>query len=97
MYYNELFVIDGLILSRMADQYTTFIASGPLNLVHTNNTDFYHSKYDWAQNLMSKSIQLSGVSEKERHKYFMQMEDAVVNFKTEIDQRFRLSGNGGNE
>lgn len=91
IYYNELFVIYGLILSRMGDQYSTFIASSPLNLVHTNNTTFYEHKYKWAQNLMSKSIQLSGISEKERHKYFKQMEDEVGKFKAEIDKRFKLS------
>ena len=86
LYYNELFVIDGLVLNRLGSSYSTFIATGPLNLVETSNPDFYHSKYEWAQNLMGRCILLSGVSEKERNKYFTQMEDRVVEFKQKIEK-----------
>ncbi|RMG17586.1 MAG: XRE family transcriptional regulator [Bacteroidetes bacterium] len=84
MYYNELFVIDGIVLMRMGDTRMTYIGTGPLNFVHTLDRDFYESKYGWAQNLMSKSILLSGISEKERNKFFLRIEDSVRGFRDEI-------------
>lgn len=84
MYYNELFIIDGIVLIQTDEIYSSYIGTGPLNFIQTTNQDFYNQKYRWAKNLMSKSTLVSGVSEKDRQRYFNKMHEDVSKFKKEI-------------
>ncbi len=77
LYYNELFVIDGLVLVKIEDTYQTYIASGPMDVVYTQNQQLYETKLQWAKTIMQGSILLSGIAEKERRKFFSNMEDQI--------------------
>lgn len=69
---------------RRGDQRATYIGTGPLNFVATRDEMFFNSKYQWATNLMTKSILLSGISEKARSKYFLRIEEQVREFQDRI-------------
>ncbi|MEM6629201.1 MAG: hypothetical protein AAF694_05990 [Bacteroidota bacterium] len=85
MYYNELFVIDGLVLLRLDEErFMTYIASGPLNYVATPDQRFYENKYKWTQNLMKRSILLSGLSERMRNEYFLKVQEKIKEFREQI-------------
>lgn len=84
MYYNELFVIDGVLLSKMGEKCRTYIATGPLNYLTTTDAFFFENKIEWAKNLMRRSILLSGLSEKERNRYFLQTLGKIEKFKNSL-------------
>lgn len=88
MYYNELFVIDGIVLVEMAERNLTFIGTGPLNFISSADESFFHKKCLWAKSLMQRSILLSGISEKDRYKYFSQMRDSVNQFRERIMEKY---------
>ena len=80
MYYNELFIIDGVVLTQSGEQVRSYIATGPLNYLASTDKEFYDHKMKWAQNLMKRSVLLSGVSEKARNGYFLQTQRRILDF-----------------
>ena len=85
LYYNELFVIDGLVLLKLDEERVmTYIASGPLNYVATQDRVFYENKHKWANNLMKRSILLSGISERMRNEYFLKIQQTIREFRDSL-------------
>ncbi|MEM7514406.1 MAG: hypothetical protein AAF388_25995 [Bacteroidota bacterium] len=85
MYYNELFVIDGIVMVDIGGQKHTYIGTGPLNFIWTTDEEFYESKIQWAGKLMRSSILVSDFSEKERNIYFKKIEKRIQKFRARLD------------
>ena len=86
LYYNELFVIDGLVLLKLDEERVmTYIASGPLNYVATQDQVFYENKSKWTKNLMKRSILLSGLSERMRNEYFLKIQQTISEFRDGLE------------
>ncbi|MEM6766791.1 MAG: helix-turn-helix domain-containing protein [Bacteroidota bacterium] len=85
MYYNELFVIDGIVMVAVGSQKYTYIGTGPLNFIWTADEKFYDSKKIWASKLMRSSILVSDFSEKERNIYFKKIEKRIHKFRAMLD------------
>ncbi|MCH8331519.1 MAG: hypothetical protein IH946_09100, partial [Bacteroidetes bacterium] len=77
LYFNEVIHTDNVVLTRMDDSVITFLTSNGLNLLSTTSTHFYDSMYEWLKILLSKSTIISGSSEKERNRVFLQFNQRI--------------------
>lgn len=84
LYYNEILVIDGIMFVKLGDSRITYITTNTLNYLQTTDPGFYESNYKWAENLMSKSSLISGVSEKIRNRFFLKLQNQIRQFKDQI-------------
>src|SRR3990172_5951922 len=73
LYYNEILMVDGIVLIRMDNNRICYITTNPMNYIHTTNSGFYDANYIWIKNLIKKSSLISGVSEKDRNRYFLKI------------------------
>ena len=85
LYYNEILMIDGIVLLKMDDNRITYITTNPMNYIHTTNSDFYEINYKWIKNLIKKSILISSTSEKERNRFFLRAQEKISDLKKEIE------------
>jgi len=77
LYYNEILMIDGIVLLKMDDNRITYITTNPMNYIHTTNSDFYKINYKWIKNLIKKS--------KERNRFFLRAQEKISDLKKEIE------------
>lgn len=84
-YHNDIILIDQLILVRAGDNEITFITNNGINLLQTFNKDFFRYNYEWGKNIIQKSTLISGSAEKERKKYFIQLNEKIRKVITQIN------------
>jgi hypothetical protein len=77
LYHNDIILADNTILIKTGNLQTTFITSNAINLLQTQNKDFYQYNFNWGRNLMAKSILISGTAEKERNRFFRKLEEQI--------------------
>jgi hypothetical protein len=63
-----------------------FVSNNTFNMMNTTNPAFVHENETWIKNLMQKSIQISGQSEKQRNQFFKILFDKIDALKTKINQ-----------
>jgi hypothetical protein len=54
-------------------------------MMTTTNTLFVNEAEEWLKNLIKKSIQISGVGEKQRNQYFKKLYDKLENTRNKIE------------
>jgi hypothetical protein len=77
LYYNDIVLIDQIILVNAGDNVSTYITNNGINLLQTYNKSFFQYNYQWSKNLIQKSTLISGTGEKERNKFFMKLIDKI--------------------
>jgi hypothetical protein len=85
LYYNEIVLIDQIVLVKAGDNESTYITNNGINLLQTYNKAFFEYNYQWCKNLIQKSTLISGTGEKERNKYFIKLYDKIQNLINKID------------
>jgi BetR domain len=84
VYQSEIQVGNNCILVRANDQRITFVRHQTFNIMHTYQPSFCADTEVFLQNMIKKSILISGVSEKQRYQFFRQfkqkMEQLVGSF-----------------
>lgn len=85
LYYNEIMIVDGIILLRIDDNRISYITTNPMNYIHTTNSNFYETNYNWIKNLIKKSVLISSTSEKERNRFFLRAQKKISDLKKEIE------------
>ena len=83
-YHNDIILIDQLILVRAGDNESTFITNNGINLLQTFNKNFFRYNYEWGKNIIQKSTLISGSAERERKKYFIQLNEKIRKVITQI-------------
>ena len=78
LYKNDLLIADNTIFFRMGDKRMTFIPCNTMNILTTSDDAFCKNTEDYLINLTSKSILISTSGEKDRNKFFNQMEDKIL-------------------
>ena len=77
LYSNDLTLVDNVIMVWAGDQGTTYLTNGAINLLQTNDQDFYRKNLEMAQNIMKRSTLISGTAERERNQFFNNIGKAV--------------------
>jgi hypothetical protein len=84
LYKNDLLIADNTIFFRMGDKRMTFIPCNTMNILTTSDDLFCKKTEDYLINLTSKSILISTSGEKDRNKFFNQMEDKIMQTKNRL-------------
>lgn len=84
LYKNDLLIADNTILFRMGDKRVTFIPYNTMNILTTTQEPFCQQTEDYLINLINKSVLISTTGEKERAKFFNQMEQKIVQLRSRI-------------
>ena len=77
LYHNDIILADNTILIKAGNLQTSFITSNAINLLQTQNKDFYQYNLNWGRNLMAKSILISGTAERERNRFFRKLKEQI--------------------
>jgi hypothetical protein len=81
LYYNDLIIADNTIVVKSNITKMTCITNNAMNLLISDNPEFFERNYNWAKNIASKSTLISGTSEKERNKFFRKVEEQVSSLR----------------
>lgn len=84
LYKNDLLIADNTIFFRMGDKRMTFIPCNTMNILTTSDDSFCKKTEDYLLNLTSKSILISTSGEKDRNKFFNQMENKILRTKESL-------------
>jgi transcriptional regulator with XRE-family HTH domain len=81
LYYNEIIVSDNTILIASEASKVTYLTYNEVKYLENTNQPFSEDCYNWLQNLIKKSVQISDQSEKERMRFFMHLHNHVNSLK----------------
>lgn len=84
LYNSELMIGNNCILVRIGSNRVTYISFNTFNSMTTNNPAFNEETDRWLRNLIRKSIPISGVAEKQRFRFFRNMQDKIVRLREQI-------------
>jgi hypothetical protein len=84
LYYNDLLIVDNTVLVHAEQVNRTYITSNVVNLLVSDNLTFYNQNLHWAENLVRKSVLISGASEKDRNKYFRNFLEQIEAFRSKL-------------
>ena len=84
LYYNEIAIFSNTMFFQIGEKQTVFLNYNMLNFMSTMDDDFCTSTDNYFQSIMQKSIPLSITSEKERNKFFRNMESKIQEMRDRI-------------
>jgi len=84
LYYNDLIIADNTIVVSSDTTKMTCITNNAMNLLISDNPEFFDRNYKWTKNIISKSTLISGTAEKERNKFFRKIESQVDNLRNKV-------------
>ncbi|MGL5891535.1 MAG: hypothetical protein ACRC3B_16715 [Bacteroidia bacterium] len=85
LYCSELMIGNNCILVRIGSNSVTYISYNTFNSMTTASQSFNEETDRWLRNLIRKSIPISGVSEKQRFRFFKMMNDKIVRMREKIE------------
>jgi hypothetical protein len=84
LYQSDLMVGNNSILTTAGSSRVTYISLNTFNSMATTSTAFNEEIERWLKNLMRKSNLISGVSEKQRFRFFKMMNDKIARARERI-------------
>ena len=84
LYHNDIILADNTVLIKAGNVQTSFITSNAINIMQTDNKEFYQYNYSWGRNLMAKSVLISGTAEKERSRFFRKLKEQISSVADQI-------------
>ena len=78
LYYNEFLLTDTTYLFKVGDKRIASITYNTLNILTTTQESFCRETEDFLNNVINKSTLISTVGERERNKFFNQVEKRIV-------------------
>jgi hypothetical protein len=85
LYFSEIEIGNNCILSRVGDIKTVHLSFHTFNKLTTLNSKLCDETYRWLGNLIRKSTLISGVSEKQRYKFFKMMFDKINRLRQNLE------------
>jgi len=86
LFKSEVMIGNNSIIVQMSNSKMAFVSNNTFNMMNTSNPAFVNENENWIKNLMQKSIQISGQSEKQRNQFFKILFDKIDALKTKINQ-----------
>ena len=84
LYYNDLIMIDNAISVNFANSSQTFLIYNSIDYISTSDELFSKKVKSWLQTLTQKSDLISKVSERQRNKFFLKVQDKIDVLKAEL-------------
>ncbi len=84
LYNSELMVGNNCILVTAGGTKNTYLSHNTFNSIVTTSPAFCEETERWLKNLVKKSIPISGVSEKQRFRFFKMMNDKIAKIQDRI-------------
>jgi len=85
-YSNNLTLTDNVILVCSGGQGTTYLTNGAINLLFTNNQDFFRQNLIMVRNIIKKSTLISGNAERERNWFFNNIHESVIRARERVSR-----------
>lgn len=85
LYYSDLMVGTNTILITAGSSKVCYLSINTFNSMATTNPGFHDENDRWVRNIMRKSMLLSGVSEKQRMKFFKLLYDKIALTRAKIE------------
>jgi len=77
LYYSDIEIGNNCIFTKRADMKAVYLSVHTFNKLITVNQKFVSHTEEWLDNLISKSIPISGVAEKNRYQFFRKANDKI--------------------
>lgn len=84
LYHSEVMIGNNSILVYLGGSKIAYVSNNTFNMMSTNTPDFVAENERWLQNLIRKSILISGVSEKQRNRFFSILHSKIEALKQSI-------------
>jgi hypothetical protein len=84
MFKNEFLLGDNTLYGKIGDRQAAFVNHNVLNYISTSDTRFCEYTISTMKNLISRSTLISGVSEKERSKFFYELRQRLQISRTKV-------------
>lgn len=84
MYQSEFVLTNNHIFVTAGSTKILYLTHNTFNSIATTNSVFCCETEEWLKNLMKKSTQISGMGEKQRHKFFRQSQEKISNLVSRI-------------
>ena len=84
LYNSELMIGNNCILVNMGNNKAAYLSHHTFNAMVTSHHGFCTDTDMWLKNLMRKSIQISGVAEKQRYQFFRKIEEKMQLLRDKI-------------
>jgi hypothetical protein len=81
---SEVMVGNNSILVSMGKTKVAYVSNNTFNFMSTTNPGLIEENEKWLKNLIKKSVLISGVSEKQRNRFFNILKDKVELLKRKI-------------
>lgn len=85
LYYSDLMVGTNCILITAGSSKVCYLSINTFNSMATTNAGFCDENDRWVRNIIRKSVLLSGVSEKQRMKFFKLLYDKIAHTRAKIE------------
>lgn len=85
MYQSEVMVGNNSIVANIGNTKISYVSYNTFNMMTTTNSLFVNEAEEWLKNLIKKSIQISGVGEKQRNQYFKKLNYKLENTRNKIE------------
>ena len=86
LYYSDIEIGNNCIYTKRGDLKSVYLSVHTFNKLLTSNQKFVSQTEDWLNNLIAKSILISGVAEKNRYQFFKKAYDKLDKLITMISQ-----------
>ncbi|WP_299455062.1 hypothetical protein [uncultured Microscilla sp.] len=86
LYHSEIQIGNNNILVQVGSTKVNYLRHQTFNYMYTTNTRFCNETEAWMANLISKSILISGVSEKQRYQFFKGIQKNVAKLLTKVKE-----------
>jgi hypothetical protein len=86
LYHSEIQIGNNNILVQVGDTKVNYLRHQTFNYMYTTNTKFCTETEAWMSNLISKSILISGVSEKQRYQFFKGIQKNVAQLLAKVKE-----------
>ncbi|MFN4973264.1 MAG: hypothetical protein ACK45I_04250 [Bacteroidota bacterium] len=86
LYVSDVMVGNNTILVSIGDTKVAYVSNNTFNFLSTGNAAFVGENEVWLNNLLKKSSLISGVSEKQRNRYFRLLHGKVERLRLAIEQ-----------
>jgi hypothetical protein len=84
LYMSEVMVGNNSILVTMGKTKVAYVSNNTFNFMSTTNPGVIEENENWLRNLIKKSVLISGVSEKQRNRFFTILKNKVEQLKTKM-------------
>lgn len=85
LYESEVMLGNNCILVNANNNKSVFVSNNTFNVMSTANEAFVAENEMWLNNITKKSILISGVNEKQRNKFFRQLQTKIDDLKSKIN------------